>query len=206
MHNFTRWTRAAYKVPVTFSADVSSLWRTVGYLDKQTINAKGKDIRFSWKGSWYAGASVQVVVGNGILRNRHTFISNSGQVSQEKKTSDEISLKEWFSHKLKCAPPQAIQNVDEFVSSSNLEKFSIPLLALASFFWIMELNFSQKKIFESKSLNGGFVSHKHADFVFSRCYLMDWVVWIIVMLLSAVWTLMLTAPIHFRGSFGEQVM
>ncbi len=125
MHNFTRWTRAAYKVPVTFSADVSSLWRTVGYIDKQTINAKGKDTKFSWKGSWYAGASVQVVVGNGILQNRQTFISNSGHVSQEKKTSDEISLKEWFSQKWKCAHPQGIQDVDEFVSSWDLEKFSV---------------------------------------------------------------------------------
>ncbi len=32
------------------------------------------------------------------------------------------------------------------------------------------------------------------------------VVWIIVMFLSAVWTLILTAPIHCRGSIGEQVM
>ncbi len=32
------------------------------------------------------------------------------------------------------------------------------------------------------------------------------VVWIIVMFLSAVWTLILTAPIHCRGSNGEQVM
>ncbi len=30
--------------------------------------------------------------------------------------------------------------------------------------------------------------------------------WIIVMYLSAVWTLILTAPIHCRGSTGEQVM
>ncbi len=29
--------------------------------------------------------------------------------------------------------------------------------------------------------------------------------WIIVMFLSAVWTLILTAPIHCRGSIGEQV-
>ncbi len=29
--------------------------------------------------------------------------------------------------------------------------------------------------------------------------------WIIVILLSAVWTLILTAPIHCRGSIGEQV-
>ncbi len=32
------------------------------------------------------------------------------------------------------------------------------------------------------------------------------VVWIIVMFLSAVWTLILTAPIHCRGSIAEQVM
>ncbi len=30
--------------------------------------------------------------------------------------------------------------------------------------------------------------------------------WIIVMFLSTVWTLILTAPIHCRGSIGEQVM
>ncbi len=39
---------------------------------------------------------------------------------------------------------------------------------------------------------------------------MDWSgkddLWIIVMILSAVWTLILTAPIHRRGSIGEQVM
>ncbi len=32
------------------------------------------------------------------------------------------------------------------------------------------------------------------------------VVWIIVLFLSAVWTLILTAPIHCRGSTGEYVM
>ncbi len=39
---------------------------------------------------------------------------------------------------------------------------------------------------------------------------LDWshldYLWIIVMFLSAVWTLILTAPIHCRGSIGEQVM
>ncbi len=39
---------------------------------------------------------------------------------------------------------------------------------------------------------------------------MDWSgvgnLWIIVMFLSAVWTLILTAPIHYRASIGEQVM
>ncbi len=39
---------------------------------------------------------------------------------------------------------------------------------------------------------------------------MDWsgvdYLWIIVMFLSAVWTLILTAPIHCKGSIAEQVM
>ncbi len=39
---------------------------------------------------------------------------------------------------------------------------------------------------------------------------MDWshvdYFWIIVMFLSAVWTLILTAPIHYSVSIGEQVM
>ncbi|XP_050982191.1 transmembrane protein 254 isoform X1 [Labeo rohita] len=43
-----------------------------------------------------------------------------------------------------------------------------------------------------------------------RCELMDWsgvnYLWITVMYLSAVWTLILTAPIHYRGSIGETVM
>ncbi len=40
-------------------------------------------------------------------------------------------------------------------------------------------------------------------------FLKNWwtgAVWITVMFLSAVWTLILTAPIHYRGSIGEQVM
>ncbi len=39
---------------------------------------------------------------------------------------------------------------------------------------------------------------------------MDWsgvdYLWIIVMFLTAVWTLILTAPIHYRWSIAEQVM
>ncbi len=48
----------------------------------------------------------------------------------------------------------------------------------------------------------------HADFHFTKCQLMDWsgvdYLWIIMMFLSAVWTLF--APIHCRGSSGDQVM
>ncbi len=48
-------------------------------------------------------------------------------------------------------------------------------------------------------------------FVFtSQDVMMDWsgvdCLWIIVMFLSAVWILILTAPIHCRGSIGEQVI
>ncbi len=39
---------------------------------------------------------------------------------------------------------------------------------------------------------------------------MDWsgvdYLWIILMYLSAIWTLFLTAPIHCRGSISEQVI
>ncbi len=53
------------------------------------------------------------------------------------------------------------------------------------------------------------MDYKHATFGL-RHYLMDWsavdYLWIIVMILSAVWTLILTAPIQCRGSIAEQVM
>ncbi len=61
-----------------------------------------------------------------------------------------------------------------------------------------------------KHLNDGFVSYKHWAFHFTRCSLMDrshvGYLSIIVMFLSAVWTLILTAPIHCRWFVGEQVM
>ncbi len=61
-----------------------------------------------------------------------------------------------------------------------------------------------------KRLNDGLVCYKLATFHFKRCKLMDWscvdYFWIIVMFLSAVWTLILTAPIHFNGSIAEQVI
>ncbi len=56
-------------------------------------------------------------------------------------------------------------------------------------------------------LNDGCVSYKHI-FCFIRHLLTNWsgvdYLRIIVMFLSAVWTLNLTAPIHFRGSIGEK--
>ncbi len=53
------------------------------------------------------------------------------------------------------------------------------------------------------------ISYKRTAFLFTR-HLMDLsdvdYLWIIVMFLSTVWTLILTAPIHCRGSIVEQVM
>ncbi len=60
--------------------------------------------------------------------------------------------------------------------------------------WVMDLYFVQKWPFKVKHLNNRFVSLN----IFER-------VWINVMFL-AVWTLILTAPIHCRGPIGEQVM
>ena len=61
-----------------------------------------------------------------------------------------------------------------------------------------------------KHLNDVSVSYKHTASLFTRHSLIDWshvdYLWIIVMFLSAVWTLILTAPIHCRASTGEQVM
>ncbi len=70
--------------------------------------------------------------------------------------------------------------------------------------WIEGSYFSRKQWFEvkKKCVSGGFVSYKHAEDI-------NWwtgVVWIIVMFLSADWTLLLTAPIHYKGAIGEQVM
>ncbi len=66
------------------------------------------------------------------------------------------------------------------------------------FYWRKQYN-GKKPCVQLKCLNGGFVSFSF----FFTCQLMDW---IIVMFLSAVWTLILTAPIHCRASIDEQVM
>ncbi len=62
--------------------------------------------------------------------------------------------------------------------------------------------------FEVKKRLDRFISYKRATFHFTRCLLIDWIsvdyLWVIVMFLSAVWTLILTAPIRCRGSIGER--
>ncbi len=56
--------------------------------------------------------------------------------------------------------------------------------------------------------NYGFVSYNQACFHFTILSLMDWsgvdYLWIIVIFVSAVWTLILAAPFHCRGSISEK--
>ncbi len=72
----------------------------------------------------------------------------------------------------------------------------------------MDCMLSRSEGLKLKGLNGGFASSKHTDFHFTRHSLIDGLsrvdcLWI-VMFLSAVWTLILTAPIHCRGSIGGE--
>ncbi len=60
---------------------------------------------------------------------------------------------------------------------------------------------SEKVIWSESREKSAQLKHRLQAFVFSSHYL-----WIIVMFLSAVWTLILTAPIHCRASIDEQVM
>ncbi len=73
--------------------------------------------------------------------------------------------------------------------------------------WIMDSYFSQKWWFEVKNIfvMDLFLTNTHL-FTLQDVNWWTGVLWIIVMFLSAVWTLILTAPIHRRGSMGEQVM
>ncbi len=67
---------------------------------------------------------------------------------------------------------------------------------------MVDSHFNQKQQVEVKNALM-FTSYKHIVFHF-KSLIDDSYMWIIVMFLSAVWTL--TAPIHCRWSFGEQVM
>ncbi len=79
------------------------------------------------------------------------------------------------------------------------------ILLEEALFWIMDLYFGQKQPFTVKIyLNDGVVAYKQAAFHITRSCV-DYL-WIIVMFSSVVRTLILTAPIHCRGSIGEQVM
>ncbi len=72
--------------------------------------------------------------------------------------------------------------------------------------WIMDSYFGQMQRFKVKNflMMDLFLTNTQ---LFASQDINRWtgVVWIIVMFLSAVWTLILTAPIHCRGSIGEEV-
>ncbi len=76
----------------------------------------------------------------------------------------------------KCAHPHAIQDVYEFVSSSDLEKCSIASLAHQ---WMLCSEWVPSEWVQTADKN---------------------------ITLSAIWALILTAPIHCRGSIAEHVM
>ncbi len=71
--------------------------------------------------------------------------------------------------------------------------------------WVEDVYFSQKQWFEVKN---NLRMDLFLTNMFINTYINWWTgeVWIIVMFLSAVWTLILTAPIHCKGSIDEQMM
>ncbi len=75
--------------------------------------------------------------------------------------------------------------------------------------WIVNTYLAWSNGLKLKCLDG-FISYEKTAFCFTRHSLLGWsgvdYLCIIVMFLSAYWTLILTAPIHCRGSIGEQVM
>ncbi len=124
-------------------------------------------------------------------------------------------------NKWKFTHPQTIQNVDEFVSSSDLEK-CVTASVSQQWKWMgaarMRVQTADKNIT---------IIHKRKHYygLWTRILVINvlmldlsqllsspdvnwWtgVVWIIVMFLSAVWTLILTAPIHCRASIAETLM
>ncbi len=80
----------------------------------------------------------------------------------------------------------------------DLKKFSIILLALSTF--------SSEKSIKNVLMMDLFIANMQLFVTQDINWSTGVVLWIIVMSLSAVWTLILTAPIHCRGSIGEQVM
>ncbi len=70
----------------------------------------------------------------------------------------------------------------------------------------MDSYFSWKRWSEVKNISMELFLTNSLLFTFQYIKWWTGVVWIIVMLLSAVWTLILTAPIHCRWFIGEQVM
>ncbi len=68
----------------------------------------------------------------------------------------------------------------------------------------MSMKYEERNVLKSvqkSAKKSGFSFLLHKALIDGLDYL-----WIIVMCLSAVWTLILTAPIHCRGSYGQQIM
>ncbi len=84
--------------------------------------------------------------------------------------------------------------------------YLILLLLEKAMLWIEDsyLIDPNKQWFEVKNILiiDVFITNMQLFTSLESCYYL----WIIVMFLSAVWTFILTAPIHCRGSIGEQVM
>ncbi len=71
---------------------------------------------------------------------------------------------------------------------------------------LVNLDFSRKQWFEVKNI---YMKDLFTDTQLLSNLDVNWwtgAMWIIVMFLSAVWTLILTAPIHYRGSIGEEIL
>ncbi len=110
---------------------------------------------------------------------------------RNKHRSSENSLKQFQTNMLVDFDVRGQQRMDLFTGGS-----------------ITDLYLSRSNSFNLKCFNDGFVSYKRI-FLLQRTSIdelkLDYL-WIIVIFLSVVWTLILTAPIHWRGCIVEQGM
>ncbi len=83
-------------------------------------------------------------------------------------------------------------------SKQNVSGFDVTLSLEYALLWIMDLYFGKQWWFEVK-MSQWFLTNTQL-FTSHDKMLTDVVVWINLMILSAVWTLVLTAPIHCRAS------
>ncbi len=87
---------------------------------------------------------------------------------------------------------------NQYVCSLGIEPTTFCAADAMVYHWATQDHFSWKQLLEMKNI-------LYIMQLFTRHWWTG-VVWIIAMFLSAVWTLILTAPIHHRGAIGEQVM
>ncbi len=145
----------------------------------------------------FPGVSIQVLTRSTLLIFSVTGLGLQGDVAAKNKLEKVHLL---FSPKI--APKYVFSLVckrflicADFSPDSDQTTFPLEETLLE----IMDFFFNQKQWFWVK------MSYKH---ILSSQDVIWWtgVVWIIVMFLSAVWTLILTAPIHCRGSIDEQMI